>query len=228
MRFGLYLPQGELADARQGVMTVAREAERIGYDSLWAFERTLFPLEPADGMGGVPGLPWADFYRHNMDPLTLLTLAAAVTEKVRLGTGVLVAGLHPAHALARTMATLDQVSGGRAVLGLGGGWSSDEFRAAGADVRRRGRSLEETVDACRALWGPNPVSYRDSRMVVDNALVTPKPLGRLPILLGGGKTERRAGPDRPQGRRLDPRRPRARGRRRHVEAASRPGRRSRP
>ncbi|QUQ63829.1 TIGR03619 family F420-dependent LLM class oxidoreductase [Kutzneria sp. CA-103260] len=189
MRFGLYLPQGELADARHDVITVACEAERAGYNSLWAFERVMFPLAPADGMSGVPGLPWVDAYRHTTDPLTVLTLAAAVTEKVRLGTGILVAGLRPAHLLARTMATLDQLSGGRAVLGLGAGWSSDEFRAVGADFRRRGRSLEETIDACRALWGSNPVSYQDSRMVVDNALVNPKPLARLPILLGGGKTD---------------------------------------
>ncbi|HEY0494885.1 MAG TPA: LLM class F420-dependent oxidoreductase [Kutzneria sp.] len=189
MRFGLHLPQGELADPRRDVIRAAQEAERIGYDSLWVMERTLFPLEPTDGMYGVPGLPWADAYRHVMEPLTVLTLAAAVTERVRLGTGILVAGLHSPHELARGFATLDQLSGGRTVLGLGAGWSSDEFRAAGADVRHRGRLLAETIDACRALWGPDPVSYRDSRMVVDNALVSPKPVGRVPILVGGGHAD---------------------------------------
>jgi probable F420-dependent oxidoreductase len=189
MRIGLHLPQGELADPRRDVIRTAQEAERIAYDSLWVMERTLFPLEPTDGMYGVPGLPWADSYRHITDPLTVLTLVAAVTERVRLGTGILVAGLHPAHQLARGFATLDQLSNGRTVLGLGAGWSSDEFRAAGADVRRRGKALEETIDACRALWGPNPVSYRDSQMVVDNALVSPKPVGRLPILVGGGHSD---------------------------------------
>lgn len=186
MRFGLHLPQGELAEPRRDLIRTAQEAERIGYDSLWVLERTLFPLEPADGMYGVPGLPWSDFYQYVTDPLTVLTLVAAVTERVRLGTGILVAGLHPPHLLARSFATLDQLSGGRTVLGLGAGWSSDEFRAAGEDLRRRGRLLEETIDACRALWGPNPVSYRDSRMVVDNALVAPKPVGKVPVLVGGG------------------------------------------
>src|SRR5882757_7463685 len=112
MRFGFYLPQGQMADPRHDVTLVAREAERIGYDSLWVFERVLFPLNPADGMYGVPGLAWADLYRHTADPLTVLTLAASVTENVPLGTGVLVAGLHQPHSLARTMATLDQLSGG--------------------------------------------------------------------------------------------------------------------
>lgn len=186
MRFGLHLPQGELAEPRRDVIRTAQEAERVGYDGLWVMERTLFPLEPADGMYGVPGLAWAEGYQHITEPLTVLTLVAGVTERVRLGTGILVAGLHPAHQLARSFATLDQLTGGRTVLGLGAGWSSDEFRAAGADIRNRGRALEETIDACRALWGPNPVSYRDSRMVVDNALVSPKPVGTIPVLVGGG------------------------------------------
>jgi probable F420-dependent oxidoreductase len=189
MRFGLYLPQGKMAEPRRAVIRTAQEAERVGYDSLWVMERTLFPLEPADGMYGVPGLPWAEGYQYIAEPLTVLTLAAAVTERVRLGTGILVAGLHSAHELARGFATLDQLTGGRAVLGLGAGWSSDEFRAAGADVSRRGRMLDETIDACRALWGPNPVSYRDSRMVVDNALVSPKPVGTIPVLVGGGHSD---------------------------------------
>ncbi|MFC0542546.1 TIGR03619 family F420-dependent LLM class oxidoreductase [Kutzneria chonburiensis] len=189
MRFGLYLPQGKMAEPRRAVIRTAQEAERVGYDSLWVMERTLFPLEPADGMYGVPGLPWAEGYQYIAEPLTVLTLAAAVTERVRLGTGILVAGLHAAHELARAFATLDQLTGGRAVLGLGAGWSSDEFRAAGADISRRGRLLDETIDACRALWGPNPVSYRDSRMVVDNVLVSPKPVGEIPVLVGGGHSD---------------------------------------
>lgn len=189
MEFGFFLPQGEQADLRRDVPLVAREAERFGYASLWVYERELFPLEPADGMYGIPGVPWTEKYRFTAEPLTVLTVAAAVTETIRLGTSVLVAPFHPAHHLARTIATLDQVSGGRVVLGLGGGWSTDEFRALGADFSHRGRTLEETIDACRALWGPDPVSYRDSRMVVANALVTPKPVATIPILLGGGNTE---------------------------------------
>lgn len=188
MRFGLFLPQRDKADLRRDVTMVAREAEQSGYRSLWAYERVLFPLEPADGLYGMPGVPWPDAYRVTAEPLTVLTLAAAVTGTVRLGTGLLVAGLHAAHQLARTIATLDQATGGRVVLGLGSGWSSDEYRAVGADFAHRGRSLEEMIDACRALWGPDPVTYRDTRMTVSDALVSPKPAGRVPILLGGGTT----------------------------------------
>lgn len=189
MEFGLVLPQSEGTDLSRDIVMVAREAEQAGFASLWAYERALFPLNPSDGLYGVPGLPWIDTYRSTAEPLTVLAIAAAVTDRVRLGTCVLVAGLHSPLHVARTMATLDQATGGgRVIAGLGSGWSSDESRAVGADFRTRGRALDETVQALRALWGPDPVTYRDSRMAVENALVCPKPAARIPVLLGGGGT----------------------------------------
>lgn len=189
MEFGLVLPQWD-ASLTRDTLTVARMAESAGYASLWAYERVLFPVNPSEGMYGIPGLAWDDGYRWTAETLTVLTAAAGVTTTVRLGTCVLVAGLHSAHELARTVATLDLVTGGgRVVLGLGGGWSSDEFRASGMDFAHRGRALDETIGAVRALWGPDPVTYSDSRMSVDNAFVSPKPLGRIPILIGGGASK---------------------------------------
>ncbi|WP_194916531.1 TIGR03619 family F420-dependent LLM class oxidoreductase [Catenulispora rubra] len=189
MKIGLVLPQTSQYDLRTDVVTVASGAEVLGYSSLWAYERTLFPLQPRDGAYGVPGLPWPDVYRSTAEPLTVLTLAAAATSVIRLGTCVLVAGLHQPQHLARTFATLDQATGGgRVTAGLGVGWSQDEFLAAGADFRSRGRSLEETLDAFQALWGADPVTYRDSRMRIDDAVVGPKPLGRIPVLIGGGSS----------------------------------------
>lgn len=188
MEFGLALPQGEKADLRRDVTTVAQGAEQAGYASVWVYERVLFPLQPADGVYRVPGLAWPDAYRFTAEPLTVLTFSAAVTSRVRLGTCVLVAPLHRSHLLARAFATLDQLSGGRAVAGFGSGWSTDEYRASEADFDQRGRALDETIAACRALWGPNPVTYSDSRMSVSDALVSPKPVGGIPILLGGGSS----------------------------------------
>lgn len=190
MEFGLALPQGAHNDLQRDVVEVARKAEEAGFDSLWAYERVLFPLNPADGMYGVDGLPWLSYYEYCADPLTLLTLAGAVTETIRLGTSVLIAPLHNKLHLARTLATLDQATGGRVTVGLGGGWSTDEYAAAGADFARRGQAFDEVIDALRALLGPNPVTYRDSSVVVDNALVSPKPAAELPILIGGGLTKR--------------------------------------
>jgi len=190
MKHGLALPQAAGFTVGRDVARTARAAEAAGYSSVWVYERVLFPQHPADGMNGVPGLPWIDFYRYCDDALTVLTLAAAVTERVRLGTSVLVAPLHHPLSLARALATVDRVSGGRVVAGFGSGWSSDEYRAVGADFGRRGRALEETVDACRRFWGADPVSYQDSRLAVEDALINPKPVGVLPILLGGGRSER--------------------------------------
>jgi probable F420-dependent oxidoreductase len=187
MDFGLALPQGAHNDLRRDVTTVARQAEQAGFDSLWAYERVLFPVNPKQGLYGVEGLPWFPYYQDCADPLTVLTLSGAVTETIRLGTCVLIAPLHNKLLLARAVATLDQATGGgRVTLGLGGGWSTEEFAAAGADYGRRGKTFDEMLDALRALLGPNPVSYRDSQIVVDNALVNPKPAGDVPLVIGGG------------------------------------------
>lgn len=190
MDFGLGLPQGAHNDLRRDVVMIAKEAEEAGFDSLWAYERLLFPLTPSHGLYGIDGLPWLEYYRYCADPLTVLTLAGAATETIRLGTSVLIAPLHNKLHLARTLATLDQATGGRVTVGLGGGWSTDEYAAAGADFATRGQTFDEVIDALRALLGPDPVTYRDSGIVVDNALVSPKPVTDLPILIGGGLSKR--------------------------------------
>jgi probable F420-dependent oxidoreductase len=190
MDFGLTLPQGKQNNLQRDVIKVATRAEQAGFDSVWAYERVLFPVNPVDGMYGIEGLPWLTYYEYCADPLTVLTLAGAVTETIRLGTSVLVAPLHNKLHLARTLATLDQATGGRVSVGLGGGWSNEEYAATGVDFKGRGRAFDEVIDALRALLGPNPVTYRDSQIIVDNALVNPKPVADIPILIGGGLSPR--------------------------------------
>jgi probable F420-dependent oxidoreductase len=190
MDFGLTLPQGVQRDLRRDVIKVATAAEEAGFAGLWAYERQLFPLHPADGCYGIDGLAWDSYYQYCADPLTVLTLAGAVTQRIGLGTSVLVAPLYSKLHLARVLATLDRAAGGRVTAGLGGGWSSDEYAAAGADFARRGQTLDEVIDALRALAGPDPVTYRDSQIVIQDALVNPKPVTRIPVLLGGGHSPR--------------------------------------
>lgn len=190
MKFGLSLPQGAHNDLRRDVAEVARAAEQAGFASLWAYERVLFPVNPVHGMYGIPGLPWLKYYEYCADPLTVLTLAGAATENVRLGTSILIAPLHQTLSLARTLATLDQATGGRVIAGLGSGWAIDEYQAMGVDFARRGQILDETVDGLRALLGPNPVAYRDSRIAIEEAMVNPKPVSRIPIILGGGSSDK--------------------------------------
>ncbi|TLS39753.1 LLM class F420-dependent oxidoreductase [Streptomyces montanus] len=183
-RLGLSLPQAQQYDIGQDVPDVARTAEQIGYESLWVYERALFPEPATQGLYGIPGLPWPEMYRGVPDPLVTLTLAVTATERVRLGTSVLVAPLHGPFQLARTLGTLDAASGGRVVAGLGTGWSLDEYAAAGvAPFEERGQVLDEVLDVCQAVWGPDPVTYEGRLTKIAPAAVGPKPARPIPILL---------------------------------------------
>ncbi|MFF1262285.1 MULTISPECIES: LLM class F420-dependent oxidoreductase [unclassified Streptomyces] len=183
-RLGLSLPQMKQYDIGRDIPAVARAAEEIGYESLWVFERILFPEPARQGLYGVPGLPWPDQYRSVADPLVSLTLAAAATERARLGTSVLVAPLHVPFQLARALASLDAASGGRVVAGIGTGWSHDEYAAAAvAPFEKRGQVLDELLDVFEAVWGPDPVSYEGELTTIAPSVVGPKPAGPIPVLL---------------------------------------------
>ncbi|MEV4812984.1 TIGR03619 family F420-dependent LLM class oxidoreductase [Micromonospora avicenniae] len=176
-------------DLQHDLVEAARTAEAAGYASLWTYERLLFPEAPADPYAGVPDMAWPESQRQAADPLAVLTAAAVATERVRLGTSVLIAALHAPVQLAKTLATIDQISGGRMVAGLGAGWSTDEFRATGATGANRGRYLDETLDVFDAVWGPDPVTVRGPRVAIDSASVLPKPVSRIPVMLGGGGSD---------------------------------------
>ncbi|MCX4992312.1 MULTISPECIES: LLM class F420-dependent oxidoreductase [unclassified Streptomyces] len=193
-RLGLTLPQMKQFDLGRDVPDVARAAEAIGYDSLWVFERALFPDPPTQGLYGIEGLAWPEAYRGVADPLVTLTLAAAVTERAELGTSVLVAPLHVPFQLAKALASLDAASGGRVVAGLGTGWSLDEYAAASArPFEERGQVLDEVIAVCRAVWGPDPVVHDGTLTKIASAVVGPKPVRPIPILLAAntGKARRR-------------------------------------
>ncbi|MFG2076327.1 LLM class F420-dependent oxidoreductase [Nonomuraea maritima] len=181
------MPQRVGVNLRRDLVEAARTAEAAGYASLWTYERLLFPQTPAEPYAP-PNVPWPETQRQAADSLVALSAAAVVTEHVRLGTAVLIAGLHTPIQLAKQLAALDQISGGRVIAGLGTGWSSDEFQAAGATRADRGRFLDETLDVFDAVWGPDPVNFRSPRVVIDNASVLPKPVSRIPVLLGGGSS----------------------------------------
>ncbi|WP_406166505.1 LLM class F420-dependent oxidoreductase [Streptomyces sp. NBC_00996] len=183
-RLGLSLPQTHQYDIGRDVPDVAHAAEEIGYESLWVFERALFPEPATQGLYNMPGVPWPEAYRGLAEPLVTLTLAVPATRRARLGTSVLVAPLHGPFQLARALGTLDAASGGRVVAGLGTGWSLDEYAAAGvAPFEERGKVLDEVVDVCRAVWGPDPVRYEGRLTKIASAVVAPKPVRPIPILL---------------------------------------------
>jgi probable F420-dependent oxidoreductase len=192
LKLGFGLPQTRYFGPRD-VVTAARALEDIGYDSLWVFERILFPEDQSGphGLYGAPGAPWPDRYRSVADPLLTLTAAAAVTSRASLGSCVLLPPLHVPLALARSLATLDALSDGRVLAGLGTGWSIDEYSAvAPRPYAERGAALDEFLDIAAAAWGPDPVAFENERYRIGPAEVGPKPARRIPVLLAG--TNRRA------------------------------------
>jgi probable F420-dependent oxidoreductase len=184
MELGISLPTSGPLATTADIARVAREADRLGYAALWTYERLLRPLEPAS-MGGGPPAPVPELYRMVYDPLETLAYVAAITENVRLGTSIVDALFHPPVVLARRFATVDQLSGGRVIAGLGQGWMSHEFAAANVPEKRKGAGMDDHIAAMRAIWGPDPVEYEGRFYRVPPSEINPKPVqDHLPILLG--------------------------------------------
>ncbi len=157
MRIGLAIPQvGSLADA-DTVRTVASAAEQAGYSSLWAMDRILAPLDPRTPYPATPDGVLPSEQATCLDPIGVLTLAAAVTDEIRIGTSVLVGPFYPPVLLARSLATLDQISGGRLTAGLGLGWSRDEYDAVGVPQRDLGSGARSS-STCSTPHGPQTSS----------------------------------------------------------------------
>jgi probable F420-dependent oxidoreductase len=159
---------------------MAIEAERLGYAAVWTYERMLYPV-------GEQTIPDFAFYSSGTyEPLETLSYIAAKTERIKLGTSIMTAPFHVPVLLARRFATLDQLSGGHVLAGLGQGWMEQEFAAANVSIRNRGKKVEEFIAAMRAAWGPDPVNYQGRFYQIPLSKNDPKPLqeGGIPILLG--------------------------------------------
>ncbi len=167
---------------------MAQAAERAGLHAVSVSERLLMPVRP--GWSNDAGLPES----HVWDPIEMLTWAAAHTARVRVATGIVNAIFQPPIVLARRLATLDRLSGGRldAGLGQGGGGTEEtgylipeEFAAAGVPLGRRGAGFVEHLAAMRACWGPDPVEFAGERYRIPRSTVGPKPYGAtIPVFLG--------------------------------------------
>ncbi|MET7760892.1 TIGR03619 family F420-dependent LLM class oxidoreductase [Streptomyces sp. NPDC005393] len=177
MRIGFALPQfGELAHHPEDIARFARRAEELGADSLWVGDRLLAPVHPTVGYAGTDTIP--PEFRTALDPFTLLATAAAATERVQLGTNVINAPWYPPAMLARSLTTVDLLSAGRLLVGLGTGWSPEEYEAVNVPMAERGRRLDESIDALTAWWTENPVEYRGRHWTVPAGHVDLKPASR--------------------------------------------------
>jgi probable F420-dependent oxidoreductase len=179
MEFGIGLPTAGPDASPDRLARAAEEAERLGLGAVWTFERLLYPEEPMMlGVGPIP-LPPANV--GVWDPLEVLAFAAARTSRIRLGTSVLNTLFHDPVVLAKRLATVDRLSGGRLLAGLGLGWMEQEFAATGVDTAGRGAAMEAHLATMRAIWGDDPV-----RIGGVEAQVGPKPVrpGGPALLLG--------------------------------------------
>jgi probable F420-dependent oxidoreductase len=191
MEMGFGLPVSGAWATPANIREVATTAERLGYTTLWSFQRLTVPVDEA----GTPQLPPA--YGSVLDPLVPLGFAAAVTERIGLGTAIVNMPYQSPAVLAKGLASLDVLSGGRLVAGLGIGWLPDEFTAVGVPFERRGDRAEEYLDCLAALWTEEPVAFEGEFYTVPRSSFLPKPVqaGGPPILLGGSAARalRRAG-----------------------------------
>ena len=186
MKVGLCMPQlgdGLTVDI---LREFAQRAERLGYTSLWVQDHFLWPLEPRRGYGGREGAPVPKQYQSVLAPLELLTAAAIWTESVTLGTSILVAGNHWPAPLAQQLSTLDHLSNGRLVVGLGVGWSAEEHVASGTDITTRGARMDDFVDALLACWADDPIEHHGPFFDIPPSIMRPKPLQKpRPKLVSG-------------------------------------------
>ncbi|HUW04532.1 MAG TPA: LLM class F420-dependent oxidoreductase [Acidimicrobiales bacterium] len=187
MKFGIaFANTGPFASA-PALDTFAKAAEGAGIESVWTVEHVIFPSAyeseyPYDKSGKMA----MDVSTPLPDPLLWLAFVAAATEKLRLATGILILPQRNPLVLAKTLATLDDLSGGRVELGIGVGWLEEEFDALGVPFRERGRRTDDAVEILRKAWAGDEVSHHSDFFDFDEVSVNPKPVnGAIPIHVGG-------------------------------------------
>jgi probable F420-dependent oxidoreductase len=179
MRLGLFgINFGACADPDLQ-LRMARAAEEAGFESIWTGEHVAMPVRDSP----VPTPPETPF----LDSVVSLTRVAAVTKRLRLGTGILVLPHHNPVLLAKTLASLDVLSAGRLIAGFAGGYVAAEFRALGVDFHRRGAITDESIEAIRTLWTEAEPRFAGRFAAFSDIRFEPKPVQRPhpPIVIGG-------------------------------------------
>lgn len=182
----------------EGAVAIAQAAEAGGFDSIWTVEHVVvpsgyesaYPYDPSGKMAG--GAEDFDL----PDPLIWLAYVAARTERINLATGILIVPQRNPVVTAKEIATLDHLSGGRMMLGVGAGWLAEEFDALGVPFADRGRRLDEYVAVMRALWTDDKASFDGEFFSFTDCISRPRPVnGTIPIVVGGHSpaAARRAG-----------------------------------
>jgi probable F420-dependent oxidoreductase len=189
MLFGLHLPNAGLVPEGPGLVRIAQTAERLGYHSVWLFDHLFTPVSldskypySADGSYVMaPELPFAD-------PVAVMGAIAGGTSTIRFGTRVLIATYRHPVVLAKELATIDWIAGGRMLLGVGAGWMAEEFDAVGVPVEERFARMDEHIALMRNAWQQGVTSYDGqfySHPAAGFGPQPPQPGGTIPIIVGG-------------------------------------------
>lgn len=187
MKVGLVLPQAGQQATRENVIQMAKNAESEGFDSLWVFERLLWPINPQTPYVGTPDGSLPIEYQIMLDPLETLTYVAANTNKIALGTSVMDMLFHNPVILARRFATLDILSEGRSIAGFGIGWSKDEYQASNIPFQNRGKRADEFIQVLKRIWTDDVVEFKGKYYNIPASKIGPKPIQKPhpPVYLGG-------------------------------------------
>jgi probable F420-dependent oxidoreductase len=175
MQLGIHLPHAGEQATPALIRRHAIHAEALGFDDVWVSEHIIVPRKE------FPRSPL--FY----DPVVTLSYVAAVTERVRLGTTVLVLPMRHPLPLAKELATLHNLSSGRLILGAGVGWLESEFAALGVPFKERGRRMDEGIAMMRAVWTQDPVTFEAKYIPakITDMTMLPQPISRIPLWIGG-------------------------------------------
>jgi probable F420-dependent oxidoreductase len=181
MKVGIRLPQTGKNAKLENIKSLAKDADEKGFDSLWVLERLLWPISPR------PGENFPSDWQEVLEPLELLTFVAAITDRIKLGTSVIDIFFHNPVILAKRFATLDLLSGGRAIAGLGIGWSRDEFLASNIPMEKLGKRADEYIRLLKSIWSDEIIEYYGQFYNVPPSKIGPKPIQKpsLPIYFGG-------------------------------------------
>lgn len=196
MKFALHFGNLAFPDG-PGAKRLAQAAEKAGFESILAIEHVVIPSEydskyPYNASGKLMGTPQISM----PDPLAWMSYASAVTETIKFMTGVLILPQRNPLVLAKQVATMDYMSGGRILLGVGVGWLEEEFDALGIPFKTRGTYTDEAMQAMRALWAGDDVSFEGGHINFTRVNCNPKPAnGTVPFIIGGHSrfAARRAG-----------------------------------
>lgn len=187
LKVGISLPQAGPQATKENILYMAKTVENEGFDSVWTFERLLWPINPQTPYPVTSDGSLPQEYQIMLDPLETLSFLSAHTNKISLGTSVLDMLFHNPVILARGLASLDVFSEGRVISGFGIGWSKDEYQASNIPFNNKGRRADEYVKVLKKIWTDEDVEFKGQFYNIPKSKIGPKPVQKphIPIYLGG-------------------------------------------